>query len=564
MAAKELHKNLSWLVIGAPILCTLGITPYVTNDPVNLPKMVALSFFASVVAAITIANRRETFAPAYRNILIVLGVFIFNLCLVLLFSGGNISQQLFGVNGRNTGFITYVSLTLLMGASVYVSTPTFLQKFIYVPLLVGFVSMVYGQIQYLNKDPLPWARVYASSVVGFLGNPNFQSALMGMFAVVAFVLIFRANQRFILSAGYGVLTLLAIVGVKESGSQQGYLNFVAGIAIAAILFLFMKKLSVLAWIASGIGIIGSVIVGTALLNVGPLASLLFKSSLEVRAFYWQAAANMTLKHPFFGVGMDHYGNWYFRFRSQEAANYNAGLYSDAAHNVVLDISSYGGFPLLFSYLALIIFVIVAIVKVVKRADSFDATFTAIVSAWVAYQAQLMISINVIGLAVWGWILGGLIIGYEIHTREGVNAESNMTRANLAKVRKATVNFEKISANTTIAIFLGAAIGLAAGLPPFVASVKFNAAIKADDAIKIRDSALIWPHDKSIMVYVAKGLRDIKLEKDAREIILKTLEEFPDSLEGWRLLSTLTTATLSEIAQAKAKMKELDPLNPEFK
>ena len=37
-------------------------------------------------------------------------------------------------------------------------------------------------------------------------------------------------------------------------------------------------------------------------------------------------------------------------------------------------------------------------------------FLAIFSAWLTYQAQSIVSIENIGLGVWGWILGGMIIG----------------------------------------------------------------------------------------------------------------------------------------------------------
>ncbi len=559
-----LQRSFGWVVLSATLLGTIGITPYLTADPVNLPKMLVLSVFGFIGVAMILVNRGKTMSTNYRVPLIALGVFLLNSCAVLFLSGGNITQQLFGTSGRNTGFITYASLAFLMASGIYASSRDFLKRFLFVLLVAGLLSMMYGQVQYMDKDPLPWARVYPSPVTGFLGNPNFQSAFMGMFAVVTFVLIFAQKQSVILRLVYGLLALLAILGVKESGSQQGYLNFIAGVFVAVLLYLYMKKSKIIAWAVSAIGIIGTVLVAAALLNIGPLAAALNKSSLEARRFYWRAAVNMTLNHPFFGVGMDHYGDWYFRSRSQEAVNSSAGLYADTAHNVPLDISSYGGFPLLVTYLALIILVIIAIVKVVKRTGGFDARFTAIVGAWVAYQAQSIISINVPGLAVWGWVLGGLIIGYEINTRDIAASESNALGSATSNKRKMNMKVEKVTAGTTLAVFVGAIIGLAAGLPPFVASVKFNSAIKADDAIKIRDSALIWPHDISRMVYVAKGLIDIKLEKESREIILQALEEFPDSFYAWSVLATLPNATPSEIALAKTKMKELDPLHPEFK
>ena len=69
----------------------------------------------------------------------------------------------------------------------------------------------------------------------------------------------------------------------------------------------------------------------------------------------------------------------------------------------------------------------SIIRVVKRSERFDAYFVSLVGAWVAYQTQSFISINQIGLAIWGWILSGLIIGYEINTRVKDTAQSIPTR-----------------------------------------------------------------------------------------------------------------------------------------
>jgi hypothetical protein len=84
--------------------------------------------------------------------------------------------------------------------------------------------------------------------------------------------------------------------------------------------------------------------------------------------------------------------------------------------VFLDISTAGGFPLLIVYLAILGLTVKAAFKLLLRTQSFDAPLAGIVGAWFAYVAQSLISINQIGLAVWGWVFSGAIIGYEIYTR----------------------------------------------------------------------------------------------------------------------------------------------------
>jgi O-antigen ligase len=67
---------------------------------------------------------------------------------------------------------------------------------------------------------------------------------------------------------------------------------------------------------------------------------------------------MTIDNPIFGVGLDSYGDWYRRSRTIEATlRRGPDVTSNAAHNAFLDISSYGGFPLVLIYIVLIILVI---------------------------------------------------------------------------------------------------------------------------------------------------------------------------------------------------------------
>ena len=73
-------------------------------------------------------------------------------------------------------------------------------------------------------------------------------------------------------------------------------------------------------------------------------------------------------------------------------------------------------------------------KVVLRKKEYDATFVALTVAWLGYQAQSVISINQIGLAIWGWVLSGALIAYERASREdNINlAESGGKRSAKSK------------------------------------------------------------------------------------------------------------------------------------
>jgi hypothetical protein len=295
------------------------------------------------------------------------------------------------------------------------------------------------------------------------------------------------------------------------------------------------------------------------LNKGPLASLLYKDSVTYRGDYWQAGWKMTVDNPIFGVGMDSYGDWYRRSRSIEATlRRGPEVTSNAAHNVFLDISAYGGFPLLIIYTALMVLVVISTVKVLRRQTGFNPVFAGLVGGWVAFQAQSIISINQIGLAIWGWVLSGLIIGYEINTRDSVDKTS------VTKNGRTVTNPTKTSAGSVVAMFIAFVIGVLIGMPPYVASAKYKGALETGDPQVIQEAAYIWPQVPSHMIQVAMALNENKLSAQGLQVAVDAAAKFPNNFGVWVTLDSMTSATNEQKAQAQKEMKRLDPLNPNLK
>jgi hypothetical protein len=380
---------------------------------------------------------------------------------------------------------------------------------------------------------------------------------MGITAAVALTLVVFSSVKLFLKATLLVLVVLAVYNISLS-SQQGYLNFVAGFTAAAIVYLFKKKHAAFGWIFSGLFSIGVLSVFLGILDKGPLAQAIYKSSLQARGFYWRGAINMIIEHPFFGVGMDGFEDWYRRSRSPEVAALNPGLVADTAHNIPLDIGASGGLPLLILYLVIVSLSLYSIVKIVKRKSDFDVMFSAIVAAWVAYQAQSLISINQLGLGVWGWSLTGLIIGYELTTRESIKIEAQKAG------RSSKVVAEKLSAGALVITLTTTAIGLAIALPPYLAANKFYKALQSGDASVIQPAAYLQPYDQSRFVYVAQILSQNKFEAQAIKVLRDASKIYPDSFNIWFQWSTIASASPAELAYARGEMKRLDPFNPNLK
>ena len=539
------------------IAVSVFVSPWNSIDPVNLPKLVALGVLSTIALGLALSDLRFAKSRSSRVLMIVLILFVMQLLAALMVSPGDFSFHLYGTPNRNTGFLAYLFLSFLLFASSASASAVVLKKFAYSLLGVGGFLGVYGLGQWRGIDFFDYVNAYGSNVFGTFGNPNFQSAFMGITAAVGLTLgifgeITRAQRVVCL-----VLCIIAISNVYLS-SEQGYLNFLAGVLAAFLVYLFSKKKVILAWTGLALSSLGGLLVLAGILNIGPLADLLYKSSLQTRGFYWRAAVNMMAEHPLFGVGLDGFGNWYRRSRTQSAAESNASVVSDTAHNIPFDVGSGGGIPLLILYLLILGLALNAIIKVIRRSEGFDPFFASIVAGWVAYQAQSLISINQLGLGVWGWSLTGLLIGYELNTRQKSTHDQKKLSGKIIKKR------EWIPASAILIAITAGAVGAAVSLPPYLAANKYYKALQSGDGNLIYESAYLKPYDRFRFLYTAQILAENKLEDKAIQILSDASEIYPDSFDVWQRWSQITTATPAQIAKAKTEMKRLDPFNPELK
>jgi O-antigen ligase len=551
-AESTLGKVLVWALVAV----TLLVTPLWAFDPINPIKMLAVSATGFIGLGVLLTNHKVLQLGRFKVPLVLISGFMGWQLVVFVVSGGEKLQQLFGTTGRNTGLITYLAFSILFVVAMAASSTVFLSRFLLAALVVGIASLGYGVVQAFGGDPFDWVNPY-SPVFGFLGNPNFQSSLLGILGAVVFTQLLSGSVKIQIKGAYLVYLLATVLVIKETDSQQGFLVLLIGSTVSLGVYVNQKS-KALGYSYLGLAVVGFVGVLLGTLNKGPLASLLYKDSVTYRGDYWRAGWKMTLENPIFGVGLDSYGDWYRRSRTIEATlRRGPDVTSNAAHNVFLDISSYGGFPLVLIYIALMALVAISAVKVIKRSQGFNAGFVGLVAGWVAFQAQSIISINQIGLALWGWVLSGLIIGYEINTRGGEVVVEK-------KTGKSSAKSVQTSASTSLAMFVGLIIGVLVGMPPYLASAKYKGALETSNPTVIQEAAYIWPVDSTRMIQVAMTLNDNKFEDQALQIALDAVERFPDNYSVWGTLSVMKKASEEQKAQALAQMKRLDPLNPTLK
>ena len=558
LAEKTITKLLT---IGTPVV-TMFILVSTVSDPVNVTKMWVAGGVALSVMAVAVTFFLKEIWINFKTLLFAVFVFLLACLNAVIQSDSPFLQNLYGAYGRNTGLLTYLFLSCILIGALAIKSQDSFKKITLGLVVAGSINVVYCAWVLAFGDFIPWNNPYGN-ILGLFGNPNFIGSFLGIFCSVIVALSLSkeasARQRVL----YAILFLIAAYEIKESKAIQGIVVTASGVAIVGFFYLRsrFKSWYPLFLYVFIVGVIGTLsLVGA--LQKGPF-DFIYKRSVSLRGAYWDAGITMGSANPLSGVGMDSYGDWYRRARSVEAATDTPGLatVTNAAHNVVIDFFAYGGYPLLLSYLFILILGSIAIVRVALRTKGYDAIFVAMSVAWACYHLQSIISINQIGLAIWGWLFTGLLVAYEFSTRQSQSAVSdeNKVRARGRGRQQANV------VTPSLVSFIGLVLGLIVAAPPLSADVKWRSALESQDASKVvssLDSSLFNPVNSQQLNQAIQLFMGSNLTNEAREAALKSITFNPDSFDAWRLFYFLPNSSEEEKQSAKENMQRIDPLNPD--
>jgi O-antigen ligase len=563
MVNEKKLSSIQYFVILGVIISSLIVTPDFSMDPINLPKMVFLSILAISSFSYFIISPKILLVRNYSLILILSLLFIIQLTLSLLFSGSPFNQQFYGTFGRSTGFITYLSLTLLLLVVVFIVNANFTKILAIGMFTAGVISAVYGAMQTLGVDPVPWKNQY-NAMISFFGNPNFSSAFLGIVAAGSFAFLFFPTFEVKRKFRYYVVVylLVSLILIMRSNSVQGLVVYFLGALVSLGLYIFRNSRINLAIKVSYVFFASLVLMMGTLgsLKIGLLSNFLYQDSVRQRGFYWQAARRMIENHPFFGVGLDSFGDWYYQYRSANAEYYSPTTATNSAHSILLDIGSTGGLPLLALHLAISIYIAMCAFKLVKNTKEIQTSTVFIIIAWLAYEAQSFISINQIGIGIWGWVLGGAIIGLKVSIPKSTYTENSATKKNM--------NQNKITKENRPTFLLPISVGMVVSLilvfPPLMADHNYSTAANSRDGNKVFNGAKAKPVDLYRIADAINGFSASNLTEPAIELAKFGIEQNPRYYTFWAFLKQLSAPDSVDRKLAIEKMKELNPQSSDIK
>lgn len=359
------------------------------------------------------------------------------------------------------------------------------------------VLALYVVLQTLGVDFVDWREPSGRAVKfqgGTMGNSDFAGGFLGIAAPFFVWLLLTAPRRVPwlgLAAAGLALDLGALVLTRSRGGvlAAGVGGLAAAVLLRDRLPRFVRRAF---WPAVGLGVAGVVAVllvpGFAKASGLNRTDLLRTESLEVRGREWATATKVFLDRPVLGTGPDTFEYRFPRHRTREDAIHLGNQIADKPHNVLLERAADTGVLGLGAYLVLLGTVLAFAWRRLRElsAGSTERMLLAVFTAgFLAYLAQAFVSIDVVPLALTGWLFLAAVAAFAdpacVERREDLAARKK------AKARPAR-RPRPFAFSTTVLAGLGA-LGLAfAAVNPLQADVNAATAQRSENRLT---AASMW-------------------------------------------------------------------------
>jgi O-antigen ligase len=541
------------------------------SDPLNPVKLWVLGLVAAWTFA-DLVTSRQIFGvfksqSIFRIFGFILGTFAAAFFVAFLLTPVK-SVSLFGDTGRNVGFLNYLFLMLVSLYSAYKVSAENIKNIYWTVFALNVVLTFYGFLQHFKIDFLQWKTQY-NPIILMTGNPDFASSLLGLFAVMSVAGLFL-NFNNLVKVIIGLVTIVTGFVIYWTQARQGLVATVAGLGFIALVLIWRKSkkaaisLLIVEFVAGVFSILG-------MLQVGPLTKYFFKASITDRGYNWRAALGMFKSHPLFGVGVDRYAAYFLQYRSPKyPLLYGYTQTVTNAHNVFLEIFATAGVFAGLAYLAFIAFVgFRAFISLKNSAGKEQIMIAGIIAGWIVFLAQSMISVDSLVIAIWGWVLGGAIVGLSIPKAEASPPISGGRTPKAGSGARKAGKLEIFPYRSIV--FLISLVGLCLLVVPMyrneTSTLKFSSIQAPTDpagkdayraiAKKTFNQPLLNPNYKAnIAVLMAKN----NYAPEAINYFKETIKTDPRNTNSYSLLA-LVYENLKSFQEAIPLRKELTKLDP---
>jgi len=524
------------LIIYGAVIISLILTP-MNIDALVIPKVATVFILALFLLPELITHIKIFFTDTKLVLLLSISIaIVIQMIIVMLLSEAPFEQEFFGRTGRGLGFSTFFSVTILMLCMAIFSKFNHSQFIIFWLSFSGLASSLYALTQRFGLDVFNWDS-NTNGIIGTLGNPNFQSSFTAMTLIPILVYCYGKSIRYVATP---IAFIICISVLYFTQSTQGYILFSAASLILLLLFTWYNKRTVFSVLTVS-GMLVGILAIAGMLNKGPLSYYLYKTSVQSRGDFWRSAFHAANANPFFGTGIDSFGDSFLIYRDRIRVEM-----SDNAHNYFLQFAATGGYSLAALNVLIILLTMYSYSSLQKKLGKFDAKLSSIFCAWVVFQMQSIISPGTITLIVWGAILSGYLIGS--------NARYTTGQDN----KKEQYDRQKFTTRTASVCLL--IVGILIMFPLYKTDHDIKKGLATKNGDMIMKAVTAYPESSVRYNAVTQEFLKSKLFPQAFDLGLKATEFNRNAVSAWALIFVNPQAPLEDRIRARGEILRLDPLN----
>lgn len=522
------QRLVSWFLL-LPAISTLVVMPLGGNEAISLPKFTVFTSLAFYLFVLSF--RAKIFLENSRVTLISITLLIISIITIII-NKNNISEQLYGVYGRNNGFLMFFSSIVFFLAGIMILKGDVSEQLIKNLRLTSILVSSYLVIQILKLDPIGWTDLYGIPT-STLGNPNFVSALLSIGVIVQareMILRRKSLKSTIISS---VTLSICIVGLWKMDSLQGWIMVLAALFVYVALEIkirfFPKHFSKYSSITVLVfGIIIFLIMNYLFQNI-----VMKNETFGLRISYWQAGLRMINSSPIIGNGFDSYLYYFDQFKPEEFGKKYGSVVSSSAHNLYIDLFVNAGVIVGLLYCLLNCIIGFSVIKLLFKFNK--RTSESIVSLsilWIMLQIQNLISVPNVPLIAWQWCIAAIIYrsAFDIKklSREELSKDTSFRASKKESLQVAKIQ-KKIAVHAlaiTFSVFTCLSL---------FQDMRFGDAIRSQDGTKILEAVRVFPYDTYRLNYSAKAFQESKYWYWSKELAKLSVENNPRNAVGFELL-----------------------------
>jgi hypothetical protein len=428
-----------------PILVTIVVNPWSSLDPIASPKLVLALFGIGTLLVINSFGSVPWFIRTKEFLPILF--FFLAISLSLIINRTAFDERLFGIYGRNQGYITF--LLLLFVSILYLQSkenPKTL--FLFSMWIANALVVSYAFLQSIGWDFYDWTSQNIA-VISTLGNPN----ILGSFCAVtalSWIHWIKNCRNKISTLGralfgiFGIAINFYVIFLTNSGA--GMLALVCSLSFYIIVKIYSKAIRYERGAKIIIFFFFALLLSVLFIGALQQNFVSAQSSIIPRLKFWKVGISIFSNYPIFGTGFDTYGDLFTEYAGSE--NELINIHSSSAHNMWIDTLVFGGVILLSSLVWLQILALRGLFSSfsVKKYEAVKND-NLVMAIFVAFIVQSFFSVPSIAVQIWGWAAMGILLrSHNSEKYQGRELEISYVTKNtnvLYKIMLASIGFALI-------------------------------------------------------------------------------------------------------------------------